>query len=177
MPRDSDFGNQLAHLQAPIAQMDIADHLPAIGAIKPLQAIADDGGTQMTHMHGLGDIGAAEIDQQGLAVAGLGRGIAVAAMRGIERRIGQIQIDEAGTGDLDLGELRDRLSAARRSSRRWRADWPWLLSPPPARHCTGTGQIGPVGQLTWPKRSVQSFGGEGLAHGARQIRGQGRHGA
>ena len=33
MPRDLDLGDQLAHLQAPIAQMHVADHLPAIGAV------------------------------------------------------------------------------------------------------------------------------------------------
>ena len=49
--------------------MDIADHPPAIGAVKPLQAVADDGGAQMMHGHGLGDIGAAEIQDHASARA------------------------------------------------------------------------------------------------------------
>jgi len=42
--------------------MHIARYLPAIGAEQALQAVADDGRTQMAHMHGFGDVGTAEID-------------------------------------------------------------------------------------------------------------------
>ena len=64
----------------------------------------------MPDMHRLGDIGAAEIDHHRLAVAGLGRAEPRvlrqrAGARG-QRRVGEIEIDEAGTGDLDLGEKR-----------------------------------------------------------------------
>ena len=87
--------------------MHVADHPPAIGAIKPLQAVADDGGAQMTDMHRLGDVGAAEIDHHRLAVAGCGRKARALRQHGgarVQRLVGQIEIEKAGTGDLDLGE-------------------------------------------------------------------------
>ena len=61
----------------------------------------------MTYMHGLGDIRSAEIDHHRLAGAGLRapRHIQRAGTR-IQRCVGQINIEKAGTGNLHLGENR-----------------------------------------------------------------------
>ena len=153
---DLDFGNQLAHLQAPIAQMHVADHAPAIGAVQPLQAVADDGGAQMiAHAIGLAILGPPKSITTVLPLArsAQARIARQHRRRALQRRIGEIQIEKAGTGDLDLGEDADRLSAAPRSSRRWRGDWLWRLWPRPARHCTETAP-GRAGRTAAPGRSV-----------------------
>jgi hypothetical protein len=119
-PFQLDFRDQLAHLQAPVAQMHVADHRPAIGAVKPLQAIADDGGAQMADMHRLGDVGTAEIDHHGarftIPCAGVGRTQPRIARQAIEtvrqRRIGDVEIEKAGAGDFHFGECRISLQAA-----------------------------------------------------------------
>ncbi len=112
-----DFGDQLAHLQAPVAKVHVARHRPAVCAVEPLQAVADDSRPQMADMHRLGDVRPAEIDDKRLALARLwsaetrvpGKGHAACG----QRSVGDVQIDEAGTRDLDLGEQRIRLQARR----------------------------------------------------------------
>jgi hypothetical protein len=106
----TDFRDQLPHLKAPVAEMDVTDHIPLIGAEEPLQTIADDGRAQMTDMHGFGDIRSAEIDEESLAPARFRRTEPHvlrernATLR--QRRVAQIEIDEARPCDLDLGEQR-----------------------------------------------------------------------
>ena len=61
-----DFGDQLTHLQAPVAEVNVARHRPAVCAVEPLQAVADDSRPQMADMHWLGDVRPAEIDDKRL---------------------------------------------------------------------------------------------------------------
>ena len=167
------FGNQLAHLQAPIAQMHVADDAPAIGAIQPLQAVADDGGAQMMHRHGLGDIGTAEIDHQLLAVIGRGAGL---RQQRRQRRVAKVEIDETGTGDLDPGEariflqprhdlFRDGAGVCFRSFRRRQRAIALELA-----------QIRAVGLGDLAEMRRQAFRREGLAQARRQVCGDGHHG-
>ncbi len=51
-------GNQLPHLQAPVAEVGVPHDLVAEKSHDALQAFADHGGTQVADMHFLGDIGA-----------------------------------------------------------------------------------------------------------------------
>ncbi len=44
----ADFRDELSHLQAPVAEMDIARHSPGIGAEKALQRVADDRRAQVS---------------------------------------------------------------------------------------------------------------------------------
>ena len=64
----------------------------------------------MSHMHGLGDIGTAKIDDRGLSLTGIRRAQFLVTRQIAQRRaqhgIADIQIDEAGTGDFNLGEAR-----------------------------------------------------------------------
>ena len=106
--------------------------VPAIGAKQLLQTVADDGRTQMAHMHGLGDIRSAEIDDELFAFARLRRAepriVRHRADAFGKRAIGHVEIDEARPRDLDFRRTADRLSDAPRSFLRWRADWlsrPW----------------------------------------------------
>ena len=107
-----DLRDELAHLQAPVAQMHIACDLPSVGTKESLQGVADHRGTQMSNMHRLGHIRATEIDDDGLALARFRR----AKTRVLRHRdhargggiIGHVEIDETRPGDLHLGE--DRIS-------------------------------------------------------------------
>ena len=54
--------DQKPHLEAPVAEMRIAPHAVAAEAEQPLDALADDRRAQMAHMHRLGDVGTAVID-------------------------------------------------------------------------------------------------------------------
>ena len=54
--------DELAHLQAPVAEVDVAGDGVAHEAEQALQAVADDGRAQVADVHFLGDVPAAEID-------------------------------------------------------------------------------------------------------------------
>ena len=54
---------QFAELRAPIPDMVVADHPVTQQSPHPLQCITNARGPDMPHVHGLGDIGAAEVDQ------------------------------------------------------------------------------------------------------------------
>ncbi len=155
--------------------MHIADHPPAIGAIEPLQAVADDGGTQMPHMHGFGDVGAAEIDHYRLAV-GCGRRLMLQwSSAHVQRRVGQIQIQETRPGDLHFAENRVCLQARgnlfgdgagigfRSLGRRQRAVALELR------------QVRPIGGLHKPEIFRKPFRGERLAGDARKFGSQRCH--
>ncbi len=159
---DLDFRDQLAHLQPPVADMDIAHHRPAIGAEQPLQAVADHGRAQMTHMHGLGDIGAAEIDQNRFAV---GRGRRFRRRdAGIQRRIGEIKIDEARPCDLDLGKLRIGLQPRRDPLGDGAGIGFGFLGRRQRAVALELREIGTVGGLHQAEPFVQPFGGESIPH-------------
>ena len=106
----ADLGDELAHLQAPVAQMHVAHDMPAIGAEQPLQRIADHRRAQMPDMHRLCDVRSAEIDDRGLALPRFGRTqpliLRHCAGTFRQRGIGHIEIDEARPRDLDFGKDR-----------------------------------------------------------------------
>ena len=62
------LGDDQAHLQPPVAQMHIADHRMAHITPYPLDTLADDGRTQMSHMQRLCHIGTAIVDHDGLGM-------------------------------------------------------------------------------------------------------------
>ncbi len=59
----ADGDDQQAHLQAPVAEVGVADHGVAPEAVDALDRFADDRGAQMPHVHFLGDIGSAIVDE------------------------------------------------------------------------------------------------------------------
>ncbi len=99
-------GDQQAHLEAPVAEVSVADHFVATEAEDALQAFTDDGRAQVADMHWFGDVRAAVVDHNlagvghacGTGLVGVGGNLARTLRQG---RIGQLHIDEAGTGDLD----------------------------------------------------------------------------
>ena len=56
------LGDDQAHLQAPVPQMHIPDHIMPGKAQDPLDALADDGRAQMSHMKRFCHIGSAVVD-------------------------------------------------------------------------------------------------------------------
>ena len=93
-----------------------------------------------------------------------------------QRRVGDVEIDEAGTGDLDLGE--DRIGLEPRGD----------LLGEPARIGLGLlgrrqravalelRQIGPVRDLHRPQFGGKAFGGKSGTHDRRQFGGKASHG-
>ena len=57
--------NDLPHLQPPVAQMDIADHLMPRIAQNPFHALSDDCSAQMPDMKRLRHVGSAVVDDDG----------------------------------------------------------------------------------------------------------------
>ena len=55
--------DQQAHLEAPVAEVGVAQHLVAAEAVEPLDRLADDRGAQVADVHLLGDVGAAVVDE------------------------------------------------------------------------------------------------------------------
>ena len=88
--------------------MHVADGSVADEAEQPLQAVADDRRAQVTDMHWLGDVGAAEIQDHGLGRVGLCHAEArvLPLPVGLFGQIGVVehQIDEAGPRDADFGQ-------------------------------------------------------------------------
>ncbi len=90
--------------------MGVAQHLVAAEAEDALERLADDRGTQVAHMHRLGHIGPAIVDQD--PALGLDLGGAQAFVLGDfahalgQDRIGHAHIDEAEARQLDGGEYR-----------------------------------------------------------------------
>ena len=74
------LGDDQADLQAPVAQMDVADDIVAEVAVDALDALADDGGTQVADVQGLCHVRPAvvEHDAAGLALTGHAEALALA---------------------------------------------------------------------------------------------------
>ena len=93
------FRDDQTHLQAPVAQMHVADGVVAEEGIQPLHGFADDGGAQMTDVQGLRHVGAAVVHYNGLARAGFCNakvgGGAHGFQIGFQERPGELQVDEA----------------------------------------------------------------------------------
>ena len=107
----ADGNDQQTHLEPPIAEMGVAPDRVAPKAENPLQALADDRTAQVADMHRLGHVRAGEVDHH-LARCVDHRSPGVGAIRGdlvgADRQgaVSQLQIDEAGAGDLDRSQTR-----------------------------------------------------------------------
>ena len=62
--------NQHAELGAPVAQMIVRLHRVAAKTQHPAERVAQDGGTNMTDVHGFGHVGGAEVDDDGFRAGG-----------------------------------------------------------------------------------------------------------
>jgi hypothetical protein len=104
---DRNTQKELAHLQAPVAEMNVGDHIVADLDQDPPQALADDERPEVADMQRLRDVGASIVDHRlqwrdlicpergiGEHRSGFGR----------DRRIGQPEVHEAGAGDGDFLE-------------------------------------------------------------------------
>ena len=97
-----------AHLQAPVAEMDVRRHADPLRGEDPRQGLSDHQRAQMPDMQGLRDIGAAEVEQhrRGMALQNAERrrgGLGLRMSR--DEIIRQAKVEEAGAGDLDAGEF------------------------------------------------------------------------
>ena len=93
------FRDDQTHLQAPVAQMHVADGVVAEEGVQPLHGFADDGGAQMTDVQGLRHVGAAVVHHNRLARAGFRNakigGGAHGFQIGFQERPGELQVNEA----------------------------------------------------------------------------------
>lgn len=108
-----EFGDEVAHLQAPVAEVRVAGHMVAEEAQQAAERVADHGRAKVTDMHGLGDVRAAEVDDGDLRVAralGAGHGLAAHGLgTGGEGNVGDADIDETGSCDFGRQDHRMRL--------------------------------------------------------------------
>ena len=103
-------GNHQTHLQAPVAEVGIADGLVAEEVLNALDALADDGRAQMADVQRLGHVGSAVVYDHG---AGLRITRNAEARHGTgllqilcQESGGQPQIQEARRDGLNLGKCR-----------------------------------------------------------------------
>ena len=102
------LGDDLANLQAPVSQVHITDDLVTLEAGDALDALTDDGGTQMAHMEGLCHVGSAVVDNDGLCF-GVGFRAAAVVLLQLLHQAGQegggyVDVDEARTHHFHFGE-------------------------------------------------------------------------
>ena len=98
-----EFGDEVAHLKPPIAEMGVRGHIVAKEAQEALQRVSDDGRAQMADVHRLSDIGAAKVDERHLRIWRR-RSAAFVVLKNVcrqrrQRRIGRADVDKAGSGD------------------------------------------------------------------------------
>ena len=99
-----DLLDQHPELRAPVADVVLGDDGVAEGAEHAVEAVSDDGGPEVPHVHLLGDVGGRVVDDDALRV---GDGVD-AAVRVLEERGGRgrqhvgahAEVDEARTRDL-----------------------------------------------------------------------------
>jgi hypothetical protein len=103
---------ELAELGAPVADVVVGDDAVAEVAEGTGDDVADAGGADVADVHGLGDVGGAEVDHVGSRLRGGGDEEVLAAMGG-EEGVGDgggggAEVEEAGAGDFDfVGEVGD----------------------------------------------------------------------
>ena len=95
-PALPDFLDNQAHLQTPVAQVNVADDPVAEIAADTFEALADDGGAQVSHMQRFGHVGPTVIHDDG---AGIGVGLHAEALG--PGHTGHI-IPQEGGGDVEV---------------------------------------------------------------------------
>ena len=100
-------GQQHAELGAPVAHVVLADHRVAEGFKHPGHGVADDGGTQVAHVHFLRQVGRGVVDHHALG-GDVGAHVELlVGQRGLQLRrqpAGILEeVDKAGAGDVDRG--------------------------------------------------------------------------
>ena len=102
------LGDDQADLQAPVAQMNVADDVVTEVAVDALDALADDGGAQVADVQGLCHVRPAivEHDAAGLALTGHAEALALAHLLQMGGQICRLhtQVDEAGLYGLGRGK-------------------------------------------------------------------------
>ena len=100
---------QVIDLHAGVVVVELALHIPAVGGHDAGDAITDHPGATVAHMQRAGGVGGDIFHAHGFATAAgvaakrCASGVDVAHLL-LPRGGGQVEIDEAGAGDLDLGD-------------------------------------------------------------------------
>ena len=119
-PRRQHGDDQQAHLEAPVAEVGVAQHLVAAEPVEPLDGLADDRGAQVADVHLLGDVGAAVVDDAPGAAAGTWRRADARVGGDLARRAGQRllratrRLMKPGPATSALGDAADRRPGALR---------------------------------------------------------------
>ena len=96
--------NDHAELGAPVADVIVADYVVAGELQHPAERVADHGGADMPDVHGLGDVGGREVDDESSRLGDRGDAQPPIA-QGRRQPLGEpgvaaAQVDEAGPGDF-----------------------------------------------------------------------------
>ncbi|MNS48254.1 hypothetical protein D3C72_808170 [compost metagenome] len=159
-------GDQQAHLEAPVAEVGVAPDGVAAEAEQPLQALADDGRAQVADVHRLGHIGAGVVDDdlaRRRVQRGAGQGFVGGHLGGAlgQGGVGELQVDEAGTGDLDRRQTRVGAQAFGDAGGQLARIGLQRLGGGQGAVGLEVGQVGAVRGDDTRERCVHAFGGEG----------------
>ncbi len=103
-----EFGDEHTHLQAPVAQVYVTQDIMTEEARDAFDALTDDGGAEMSHVHGLGDVGTAVVDHDLLRGRHALDTKSIVVRRALcvccEKLVGQFEVDEPGTGERYLAK-------------------------------------------------------------------------
>ena len=169
-----DGDDEQPHLETPVAEMGVANHLVAAKAIEALQRLADDRRAQVADMHLLGDVRAAVIDQH--PARRIDQAPPSARIRGDglrplgQGRVGQAQIDEAGPRHLDAGQPGIAAQALSCLGGDLARVAPGDLGRGQRAIDLKVGQLRPVGRRHAPEARLQSGLGEGPRRGLAERR-------
>ena len=100
---------QVVDLHAGVVVVELALHVPAVGGHHPGDAVADHAGAAVAHVQRAGRVGGHVLHAHrpaaaaGVAAESGAAGVDVAHLL-LPRRGGEVEVDEAGAGDLDLGD-------------------------------------------------------------------------
>ncbi len=169
----ADGNDQKAHLIAPVAEVRVTDDLVTQEAQDALQAFTDHRGAQMADVHRLGDVGPAEIDDD-LAFGGNERG-AQAWVGGdrigarAERRIGQDEVEETRTGDIDRFQPRVTAQMAGDTGGDITRIGLGLFGDGKRAIALKISQVGTVGRIDAAGGGLKAFADKGLTGGRGQV--------
>ncbi len=97
-----------AHLQAPVAQVDVADDPVAVPADDPLDGLADDGAAEVSDVERFGHIGAAVVQDDGLRLLRQGHAEPLVLLHALQIIADEVpaepEVEESRSDHRHLGE-------------------------------------------------------------------------
>ena len=155
------FRDNLSHLQSPVSQMHIPDGFVTQISADPFQALADDGGSQMSDMKRLCHIGSAVINDDLFRRGSILKAELVCMIHPVhitgQLGPGNLQIDKSGFHCTDFGKPGVLLQLSRHLFRDHDRRFPGGFGQGHGGIALKFTQIRPVGNRSRDPRSVISF--------------------